>query len=191
MTFYSTDLFTTGSIYFETTQTLTCDCRTISCNGTFYLSFDGEMTSRITVSSVASAITTALGMAHSLTHSLSKSLPYSLTHLLTRALTYLLTLLAGVSTLSAAGVTISLSTSTSQTICSSGASRTHTIVMQGDVGNLPRLGLWSTVVDAASPTYYSTGTHLLTHSLTHSLTHLLTYLLTCRLLRVNINLVNR
>jgi len=61
MSFYSTELFTTGSVYFETTQTLTCDCTSISCSGTFYLSFDGEMTSKIAVTSSASAIKTALG----------------------------------------------------------------------------------------------------------------------------------
>lgn len=73
MSFYSNELFTTGSIYFETTQTLTCDCTTISCTGTFYLSFDGEMTQKISVASAASAIKTALGnyiFTHLLDHSL-------------------------------------------------------------------------------------------------------------------------
>lgn len=37
-----------GSIYFETQQTLSCDCTHFKyCNGTFFLSFDGQVSSRL------------------------------------------------------------------------------------------------------------------------------------------------
>ena len=46
ISFYA-NLVVGGSMYFETRQTLMCDCTAGACNGTFRLSFDGEMSGRL------------------------------------------------------------------------------------------------------------------------------------------------
>ncbi len=127
------------------------------------------MTQKIDVTSAASTMESALGNDTFTTHSITYSFAYS-------------PLLESLTTIDPTDVTISMSTSTTQTICSSGSSRTHTIVMQSAVGNLPRLGIWSSVVDSASPSYFSTGeiyyyladTRLLIHSPIDDTTSVLT-----------------
>lgn len=47
LTFYA-NVIKNGNMYFETTQVLRCDCTlTGRCNGTFHISFDGEVSSRL------------------------------------------------------------------------------------------------------------------------------------------------
>ena len=46
ISFYA-NMITGGSVYFQTTQMLHCDCTNRACNGTFRLSFDGEMSNKL------------------------------------------------------------------------------------------------------------------------------------------------
>lgn len=63
LSFYG-NMFTGGSIYFETTQTLTCDCSANNCHGKFRVSFDGQMSSALVPSSTQNDVISALnGMA--------------------------------------------------------------------------------------------------------------------------------
>lgn len=57
--FYA-NLFTAGQVYFETEQTLQCNCMYHHCNGTFRVSFDGEMSSRINGFTNGTEVITAL-----------------------------------------------------------------------------------------------------------------------------------
>lgn len=60
------NLITKGSVYFETQQTIICDCRDRHCNGTFRVSFDDEMSSAINGFSNGTEIIRALSTMNTL-----------------------------------------------------------------------------------------------------------------------------
>eukprot|EP00601_Ochromonadales_sp_CCMP2298_P000370 CAMPEP_0173180592 /NCGR_PEP_ID=MMETSP1141-20130122/6800_1 /TAXON_ID=483371 /ORGANISM="non described non described, Strain CCMP2298" /LENGTH=1152 /DNA_ID=CAMNT_0014103457 /DNA_START=210 /DNA_END=3668 /DNA_ORIENTATION=- len=63
ISFYA-QLMTKGSLHFQTLQTLNCDCVEQACNGTFRVSFDGEMSGRLSTWGNGADVTAALaGMA--------------------------------------------------------------------------------------------------------------------------------
>ena len=123
LSFYAS-LMSNDSLYFETTQRLVCDCSSRRCNGTFALSFDGELSRRLHTWHNASQIQTAL---------------------------------QGMATLVAAGVTVG--GIEAAPICRSGELLNHSIVFRAPIGNVPRLGLWSSVV-AAQPSYLKDNQYL-------------------------------
>jgi hypothetical protein len=64
--------------------------------------------------------------------------------------------IGAMSTLSAAGLTISALDSTDKTICSPGFTSNYTVVMKGSMGNAPRLEIISSVVPEKNPTSFNT-----------------------------------
>lgn len=106
---------------FQTTQTLECNCEVQACNGTYRLSFDGEMSGRLLTWGNGQDAVRAL-----------------------RAM----------STVRSAGITVS--NGGSGPVCVPGAKNNHSIVMSAAFGNVPMVGLWSSVVADKSPEYYTT-----------------------------------
>jgi hypothetical protein len=122
ITFYA-NLLTSGSLYFETEQIITCDCIDRACNGTFRVAFDGQVSSRLHTWENASSIVKQLNT---------------------------------MATVSAAGLTVSASDSTDQTICFPGVTSNYTLIMTGSIGNAPRLEIISSVVKEKNPTEFDT-----------------------------------
>eukprot|EP01039_Chlorochromonas_danica_P005160 gene5161-5678_t len=115
ISFYAKRL-TQGVVYFETQQTIVCDCTSSStCNGTIRLSFDGAVSSTINASSSSSlSIYQALQVI--------PTIPNAGYHI---------------------NVT-STSTSHNQ-LCVPRSNNSMVITLRGDSGNAPRFGLVSTV----------------------------------------------
>ena len=122
VSFYA-NLITGGSMYFETKETLTCDCTKRPCNGTFRLSFDGEMSPRLHTWGNGTDIVRAL---------------------------------QAMQTLAAAGAYVDTNATSMSAVCVNGKKTNHSIVIKASAGNMPRLGLWSSVVPYAHPGHYST-----------------------------------
>jgi hypothetical protein len=107
----------------QTQQRLTCDCVNSGCNGTFRVSFDGEVSPRLkTWGNSGDDVVDAL---------------------------------RNMRTIQAANITVSASLGAGN-ICVPGAEANHTLVFQAQLGNVPRIGVWSSVSDSVSPAYYST-----------------------------------
>jgi hypothetical protein len=97
------------------------------CNGTFRVSFDGEMSDRLFTYTTGSQVVSAL---------------------------------SGMRTIQAAGVTVTELNDASSALpmCVPGSAVNHTYVFTAATGNVPRIGLWSSVVNmkANSETIYDT-----------------------------------
>lgn len=119
VSFYA-NLITGGSLYFETKQTLKCDCVDDRCNGTFRLSFDGEMSPKLRTWENGTSVAYAL---------------------------------RSMNTINSAGVIVALGEE--GPICVPGTINNYTITFKAALGNVPRLGLWSSVVKNKKPKYYS------------------------------------
>jgi hypothetical protein len=91
------------------------------CDGTFRVSFDGEMSTKLrSTGNNAVDVTTAL---------------------------------ANMKTIQAAGISVSSLTATP--VCVPGAFTNHTITFTAQMGNIPLVQVWSSVVDFSSPTYFT------------------------------------
>lgn len=125
----------TGEMYFETTQTLICDCTARACNGTFRVSFDGEISHRLSTYANGSEVMVALKNMNTIKTS-------------------------GVLRIKT-GRNISVSETTA--ICRPGSVTNHTYIFNAQTGNIPRIGLLSSVVGYKTPsTFSSTNTTILT-----------------------------
>eukprot|EP00600_Ochromonadales_sp_CCMP1393_P008969 CAMPEP_0174963692 /NCGR_PEP_ID=MMETSP0004_2-20121128/5468_1 /TAXON_ID=420556 /ORGANISM="Ochromonas sp., Strain CCMP1393" /LENGTH=1166 /DNA_ID=CAMNT_0016212339 /DNA_START=204 /DNA_END=3703 /DNA_ORIENTATION=+ len=124
LSFYAKEL-SAGNIYFETKQTLNCDCVDLACNGTFRVSFDGEMSTRLETWGKGADVLSAL---------------------------------QSMKTIQAANITVSvLPASALVPICLPGSFSNHTLIFTADQGNVPRIGVWSSVVKDKDPGIYSTS----------------------------------
>jgi len=120
VSFYA-NLVGTSLLYFETRQTLVCDCTNNACNGTFRVSFDGEMSSRLLTWHNGSSVVSSLLKMQTI--------------------------------IAAAVQSITMPKDTA--ICRIGMLTNHTFVFDAQMGNLPRLGLLSSVVGYHNPNVYS------------------------------------
>lgn len=125
--FYA-NLISGASMYFETKQILSCDCTSRACNGTFRVSFDGEMSSRIKAYANATTVITAIKAMATV-----KS--------------------AGIFDVYPAKNLTLLEYSTP--ICRVGVVTNHTCMFAAQTGNIPRIGLWTSVVGYKSPSSYN------------------------------------
>lgn len=91
------------------------------CNGTFRLSFDGEMSSKLLSYSDISEVTSALRTISTIRRN-----------------------------------AVSVATLDTGKVCEEGAYTNKSIIFEADFGNVPRLGLWNSIVGARNPFYYST-----------------------------------
>eukprot|EP01041_Mallomonas_annulata_P002290 gene2290-4453_t len=120
---------TGGDFHFETTQTLICDCLLFpACNGSFRLSYDGEMSRRIHIFDEDTTIISVLRSMKTVTSS-------------------------GIS-FSDDGIGGAVGGSR---ICIPGSKTNHSIVFRAPAGNLPRLGIWSSAVTGALPDEYDSA----------------------------------
>ena len=136
VSFYANLITGGGSMYFETKQILQCDCsqRDLVCNGTYRLSYDGEMSTRLKSWGNGTDVVIALN---------------------------------NMQTIRAAGAIVDMKDSTRTSICRNGLITNHTITFKAQAGNLPRLGLWSSIVQAKLPsivnTFNTTGVLYMTY----------------------------
>ena len=128
VSFYA-NLITGGQMYFETLQTLICDCTGQACNGTFRVSFDGVMSIRLNTYQNGSAVVSAL---------------------------------LAMATVKNAGIfgiypfwNSTLSVYESTPICRPGYVTNHTYAFDAQAGNIPRIGLWSSVVGLRNPSIFT------------------------------------
>jgi len=124
VSFYA-NLITSGIMYFETKQVLTCDCSSKPCNGTFRVSFDGAVSGRLRTSGNGSELITAL-------KSLGTIKSSGLMDIFMRNVTLL----------------------ESTPICRTGKVTNHTYYFAAEAGNFPRIGIWSSVVGYKNPSTY-------------------------------------
>lgn len=122
LSFYA-NLISDGSVYFSTDQTIQCNCLNHYCNGTFRLSFDGQISTRIPSYTDGYEILTAL---------------------------------QSFQTLSAAGYAVK-GFLLPNPLCMTGKINNFTFTLTGNSGNAPLVGIWSSVVDNKSPSYYTTS----------------------------------
>mmetsp|Transcript_3943 Transcript_3943/g.6672 ORF Transcript_3943/g.6672 Transcript_3943/m.6672 type:complete len:1204 (-) Transcript_3943:99-3710(-) len=108
-----------GSVFFQTTQYLECDCVSTTCEGKFQVGYEGEFTSRLSITSAGSTLITALSNLQTISSSGITLLNTSYT------------------------TTVDATIMSADNICQSGVRRNHTIVMKGPQGNLPRLELFN------------------------------------------------
>lgn len=111
-----------SELYFQTTQNLVCNCDSGYCNGTFRVSFDGEISGRLRTWTDGSELVSTL---------------------------------QSMSTIQSAGVVVSTAESTP--ICQPGSVNNFTFTMKAQIGNVPKVTLWSSVVPIQSPQFYSTN----------------------------------
>lgn len=121
----------------QTQQHLVCDCAAHNtCNGTYRLSFDGEMTSALNSASNGSDVLTALRSLVSI-----------------RKAGYTVNITEYHSTFIADYYISPLMTS----LCTPGKVNNLTIVLEGNSGNAPKLDVWSSVVGDHNPDIYDTA----------------------------------
>ena len=121
ISFYANAL-TGGTIYFQTTQTLTCDCttNTATCKGTFRVAFDRQVSAPIAYSATKSTIASALSSMNTVTA-------------------------AQISQVAIVG-------SGSSAVCADNQVTTTQITINAPFGNVPTIGLLSSVVTTTGAT---------------------------------------
>lgn len=122
------DLLTSGSISFVTKQILQCNCLSTYCKGTFKVSFDGVF------GPIGDAINPKSDDG-----------------------TLVVQALMQMESIINAGITVSCTDGLTSAICISGTITNHTFEFSGPLGNVPKIGLWSSIVGTqlSNPTTYS------------------------------------
>lgn len=122
------NLMTSGTVSFETTQILSCDCSNNYCHGTFRVAYDGVI---------------GAGSTNINPHSDNGALVVST--------------LNALETMTNAGISVKRDTTENSAICVTGLVNNHTFVFNGPLGNMPIMEIWSSIVATpqANPATFS------------------------------------
>jgi hypothetical protein len=118
-----------GSLYFETLQTVECNCLDHHCNGTFRVSFDGEISRSISSYANGTEIIEVLNRLQTI-----QSSNFNVTAYIFPTSSYI-----------------------AQPICARGEIRNFTFAILGNAGNAPKIGLWTSVLLGNHLGFYSTN----------------------------------
>lgn len=133
ISFYA-NLIGAERLYFETSQRLICDCSAYSsCNGTFRLNFDGQMSALLNSASNGSDVLVALNDMDMISNA-----GYTVS----------------IEEFQSNNVNNYFVSPLMTSLCTPNAVNNMTILFQGSSGNAPRLSIWTSVVKNHNPDVY-------------------------------------